>query len=957
MKLHRVAKSFLLLVGMAIACPALAQVTLQPFSGPLPYCPTSKDEAMGDVALQVVSNATATAGSGFQVNLPAPLSPTTAPTVPILVTNPMVANVSLTASERTLLVSFSANVNLAQGTVLTITRVRLDASQIPGNQAAVTLTATSGFLFRSPTTLSIGVADPNRCPVTVALSASSLSFRVPQGGVVTAQQVSLTSINGQSFLAPSLLITTSNNGNWLSTSVDGVGSSYVITVSVTPGNLTPGTYTGQISLTVANSTNSPLVIAVSLVVLEPAPEISPTLLQFRTIVGVDPATQQFTVRAGGNVTLGTQIQSPAGGKWLTFSQVAGKDPVTGQDLLTVTVAPKVAGLAPSGATPYIGYVLVTAEQSVSPTGVLVQLRVDQGPQIALDLTQLNFAVPANSTTTVTRTLTISNGAGGTLSWTGQVTTDKGGNWLSISPTSSIDTTAVTATVNPSGLAPGVYTGSIQVTSSTATNSPQRVTVTLAVGTVPLSVSSQAVKYCPTVTDSAVADVILVSTTGGAVPSGASVQITLPAPLAASAAPKLATTPAVANVSLTASVQVITIQFSAAVTLTENTQFQISGLRLDPSKISGSQAMVSLSVPSGSPFTIGTGTAVVANADATVCPPQIAFDRSQLSFSVAANSSAAVSQTLLIKNGGSGTLTWTAVAATDRGGNWLSVNPAGGTGDVVVSVTVNPTGLAPGAYTGTITVTSGGASNSPQRVQVILLVGTVPVIADRGIKQGASFSDGTASAGTILSIFGANLASSTLTAQTLPLPTSLGGAQVKVNGTPAPLFFVSPGQINFQLPPDVTGTSVTIVVSRDGVDGLSVSVPLVSTLPGLFTLSADGKGPGAILKADFSPVSATNPAPRGSVVLLYGSGMGAVNPPVAAGQPAPTSEPLSRMVLTPQVTIGGQQAAVLFAGLAPGFVGLYQINVQVPASVTPGTAVQVVVTISGSISNTVTMAVQ
>jgi uncharacterized protein (TIGR03437 family) len=278
---------------------------------------------------------------------------------------------------------------------------------------------------------------------------------------------------------------------------------------------------------------------------------------------------------------------------------------------------------------------------------------------------------------------------------------------------------------------------------------------------------------------------------------------------------------------------------------------------------------------------------------------------------------------------------------------------------VLTVTANPAGLAPGLYTGTVTVTATapGVANSPQRIAVTLTVGTVPKVADRGIKQGASFSDGSAAAGTILSMFGTNLATGTQSATGLPLPTLMAGAQVKVNGSAAPLFFVSPGQINFQLPSELSGTSATIVPSLNDLDGAPVSVPLVASVPGLFSLSSDGAGPGAILKPDFSVVSASNPAARGSVILIYGTGFGPTTPTVPSGQPAPGDPPgLARLVATPTVTIGGQPAQILFAGLAPGFVGLFQINAVVPSTATVGNA-PVVVTVGTATSNTVTVAVQ
>lgn len=336
---------------------------------------------------------------------------------------------------------------------------------------------------------------------------------------------------------------------------------------------------------------------------------------------------------------------------------------------------------------------------------------------------------------------------------------------------------------------------------------------------------------------------------------------------------------------------------------------------------------------------------------------LSLTQTKMDFTAAAGSSTATSLNAVVGNTGGGTLAFTAAAATDRGGNWLTATPASGTAPGNLTVTANPAGLATGYYTGRVTITATGATNSPMQIAVTLTVGTVPRVAERGIKQGASFSDGTATAGTILSLFGSNLATATQSAQSLPLPTLMAGAQVKVNGNAAPLFYVSPTQINFQLPTEVTGASVTITPSLNSLDGPPVTVPLVASVPGLFSLTSDGAGPGAILKPDFTVVSSSNPAARGSVVLIYGTGFGATAPTVPSGQPAPGDPPgLAKLVATPSVSIGGQSAQILFAGFAPGFVGLFQINAVVPATVTAGNA-PVVVTIGSATSNTVTMAVQ
>ena len=214
-----------------------------------------------------------------------------------------------------------------------------------------------------------------------------------------------------------------------------------------------------------------------------------------------------------------------------------------------------------------------------------------------------------------------------------------------------------------------------------------------------------------------------------------------------------------------------------------------------------------------------------------------------------------------------------------------------------------------------------------------------------------------SPGSLASMFGVNLAKDTVVANSLPLPTNLGGVQVFVGGTASPLFFVSPGQINFQVPVETSGTTVAMAVSSAGVRGPDSPVRIAAEAPGIFTATPGGKGQGAILNQDFSANSVQNAAEPGSVIQIFATGLGATNPTSQTGGLGASSEPFNRTVNTPFVLIGGTPAEVLFSALAPGFVGLYQVNARVPAGTTPGDAVPLRIQIGGGASNTVAIAVK
>ncbi len=221
--------------------------------------------------------------------------------------------------------------------------------------------------------------------------------------------------------------------------------------------------------------------------------------------------------------------------------------------------------------------------------------------------------------------------------------------------------------------------------------------------------------------------------------------------------------------------------------------------------------------------------------------------------------------------------------------------------------------------------------------------------------------GSLAPGSIVAIFGTELSGATAAAAEFPLPTALAGASVGIGSVPAPLFFVSPQQVNVLVPFDVSFGASTLRVEVQtplgNVTSNEIEVNLAPAAPGIFSLSADGRGAGLFFKGDSSLVSAQNPARRGALVTFYATGLGAVDPPVISGNPASAGEPLNRTVVMPTVSVGGQEATVQYSGLAPGFVGLYQINILIPQTVTPGSNVPVNLRIGTAISNTVTLPVQ
>ena len=230
----------------------------------------------------------------------------------------------------------------------------------------------------------------------------------------------------------------------------------------------------------------------------------------------------------------------------------------------------------------------------------------------------------------------------------------------------------------------------------------------------------------------------------------------------------------------------------------------------------------------------------------------------------------------------------------------------------------------------------------------VLTAAVPVAG--GVSNAGSFVS-RVSPGALASVFGSGFGDITASADlgliSNALPTSLNNVSVTVNGIAAPLLFISPGQINFQVPWKTTasssGTAAVAVVINGGPSN-TVQVPLQSAAPGLFT-----NGAAAIAQnQDFSVNDAAHPAAPGSTIVAYLTGSGPVSPAAADGTPAPTA-PLSNITSAKSAKIGTADAVVSFGGLTPGFIGLVQFNVVVPSGLAPGTY-PLAVTIDGQTSN-------
>ena len=245
-----------------------------------------------------------------------------------------------------------------------------------------------------------------------------------------------------------------------------------------------------------------------------------------------------------------------------------------------------------------------------------------------------------------------------------------------------------------------------------------------------------------------------------------------------------------------------------------------------------------------------------------------------------------------------------------------------------------------------------------------MTGSGVYVNPTGIVNAASYAPFTAgiAPGELITIYGTGLADSTVVAPGIPFPTSLGNVQVSIGGVNAPIYYVSPTQISVIVPYEATSAIAQIQVTTDGNASNVVSVFTNQTSAGVFSQSQNGIGDGAVLHQDGSLVSSSNPARPNETVSVYLTGLGAVNPTISDGTAGPSS-PLSYTSNTTTADISGVTANVTYAGLAPGFAGLYQVNLTIPTGLTAGEnsldisgpdsyTSEVLISVSGSSADTV-----
>jgi len=804
-------------------------------------------------------------------------------------------------------------------------------------------------------------------PASYSFTASptALVFSASAGSALPApQQLELRStFPGLPWQA---IVRTRTGGSWLTASPSFGQMPAALLIYADPTGLAAGSYEGTIEITATGATPPSVTIAVTFTVGSgQAPNLSlePRDLSFQGVSGAAVPGQSLRIANSGTGTVSwTALAAAVSGNWLLISPSSGTAPANAPSTLQVNV--NLAGLSVGS---YSGAIIVRSPETNQSVAVAVSLLVS-APEGVVLLSQngLLFRAVEGGGAEPPQTFGVLNVGSGVLDWAVKAQVVERANWLRVSPASGrSDSTStqiplVSVSVDPTGLSAGLYIGLIRVTSPGANNSPQALRVDLQV--LPQGSGLGAVVR-PT-------GLIFVAAAGGASPPGEEIAIATPesSPVEFLSAPVggdwVTRTPEIGSATRDSPGR-IAVQPKLGSMAAGIYRAGLTVLTRNDGELYPVNLLFRVLPP-------GTATSAVAAARDTASPPV---------FFAGCSPSQLLLQFSSVFSRFTATVGWPTVVrvvARDDCGS-----PAVG-GTVVLSFSSGDpalplTDLKNGQFQGSwrpngvnaqVLVTAQGLWRGLQgQATATALVGPNPnpqaaILSQGGVVLGAGFERGPVAPGSIVSLFGKNLAAGNNFASGLPLPRTLGGVRVLIGDIEAPLFYVGPNQVNAQVPFELAAErQLQVLVETNGVASAPESLQTAGNRPGIFTLGSPYGNQGAILIANtnrlampVTPNVPSEPARIGGIVSIFCTGLGLTYPPVVSGQPGPAA-PLAAVKTAVTVTIDGRPATVSFAGLAPGLVAVYQVNAEVPAGTTPGNAVPVVLTQGGFRSNTATIAVK
>ena len=792
-------------------------------------------------------------------------------------TNPAQSYTVAVANAATPFVTLSTTGGTTPGSVIATFSTSVPAGTYT---ASINISSGAGAPLSIPVTYTVSPMGGGGGGGTLQISPSALSFQFfTPGSTAQSQTLSITSSATTSYSA------SISAGTFLTLGSPSGTTPGSVTVTANPGGLPNGTFSGSILFT--SPTAPSITVPVTLTNGSTGGggggggtstlTVLPPLLRFNYIVGQPaPPAQFFTVSNPTPVTFtvnNVQFFLPV-------------TPATGTTPRSVSVTLDPTNLAPGSYTDTLS-IASSAGGSIN-IPVIVTVAAMAAPTLTAAPASLSFTYTGTTAAPLTQTVALTGSSA--LNFAAATTTP----WLTVTPASGATPGTITITASPQGLAVGTYTGSVVLTSLTAGNTPLTIPVTFNVGsTLPLySVTPTAIAFAYQI--------------GAAVPPAQTVTAT-------SASSGTVTFTGIAASWLSVS------PTPTAATLTINPANLAAGVYSGALKVSDSATGTT---PEYVPVTLTVSSS-----------PAIGVSASSVAFSsggTAVNTPQSIAVT---------TSDGSSVAATSDS-SFVTVSPSS-ISSGVLTVTAVPGTMAAGTYQGNVILTGTGASGQVIKIPVTLNMGAAATPVLNAITNGISFQNAIGSPGLIVALWGTGLGPATPASLALnyanALSNNVGGTQVLVDGIPSPILFSSATQVNALLPFSLVGqTSADVQLLYQGVPSATVTLPIQPATPAIFTWTASGQGGGAILNQDLSVNNASNPAPAGSVVAIFGGGGGQTNPQGADGLLIPLTTPFPMPVLPATVTIGGQTASVSYYGDAPGLVdGVLQINATIPAGTPSG----------------------
>jgi len=782
-------------------------------------------------------------------------------------------------------------------------------------------------------------------PPAVQVSQTQLDFQGPtDGNTPPPQYISVVAANQQP-LSATIELDSGSPGTpappWLNARFVSAITPARLAIVTNQVGLRAGAYKGRVLVKYGSAQTLAVNVNFTIDSTPPQLVVSPPFLRFAAINGLTGIIEQALLVSnagtGGSLSFTASVVSDS--PWVTVTPGSGTAAVNGGTPLRVIVNAQglkigsyLAKIRVQG--PVGGSVDVPVSLFVSPNG----------PIIGLSATGVRFDAREGNGLTNTREITVLNSGTGTVNWKAELQTG-GEGWASLTPDAGQATpnapSKLTVAADPRMLKAGPYYALIRITDPQALNSPQFVVeaLNLQPGTAPpqpdlspaglyfIAVSGGAVPSAQTLTvfggsDQPTAFQAAASSDDG----GAWLSIDKPGGAASMPLPgQISVSVNQANLKPGVYTGDVSVSFSSQTIRTANVTFVV--------------------LPAGTGLTASAGDKLRSAAGCS--PGKLAVMSSSL---VNAFSSPAGWPTPL-------SIRVTDDCGTPVPNSQVVVTFSNGDPPLALSLT-NPAGAqfagtwAPGKTASQMTVTvnavSQGFPGAVSRLTGTIAPSTAPTLNSNGTVNNVTGEAGASLApGTVVQIFGGGLTPVTSQPGLIPLPTTVNNTTVLIGAFAAPLYYLSGGQINAQIPTELQPDRQYPILVNSGLAlALPDTITITQVSPGLLNFPQP---------ADFSSIAPDSPAKAGESIHLYLVGMGATSPTVASGAAAPGA-PFASASVQPVVTIGGSMAAVSFAGLTPGAVGLYQIDVDVPADAAPGDA-RVTVTQNGNASNTITIPVQ